>query len=223
MKITIYVPPKRGAEGARATAYHEAGHAVVGIALGLNIDSVSMRRRKGRFGPEQASVVFTEYWGVKNFGLRARFEFAKSYVTCMFAGYEAQRLVDSDLVSTFTAEGDRKNAVCFLPEEKLFPDGRPKYIRGCKKFGDEAYWRWLDNRQKDARRIVRREKAAIAAVARTLMTAEKKDFTHDEIEESLNPLLTRQSCILRERIHFAPCFAKLRRKLEVAAGRTKSA
>lgn len=208
-KYGIY-PPQRGPEEVRAFAYHEAGHAVAAIALGLRITSVQMRERKVRGRTAAATVCIFEAWKRKEFGQHVRFEFAKLAVTYLFAGYEAQRLVDSYLFSTLAADDDITQAAYLLHEAKLFPDGRPKYIRGCKKLGDEAYWRWLDKRQKEARRVVRWEKAAIAAVAREFMRRNAKEFSHEEIEAIVEPLLTEKSLNFREKIDSARCFDELR-------------
>jgi hypothetical protein len=210
-KTGIY-PPKRGPEEARAIAYHEAGHAVVAIVLGLRITSVQLKERRVRGGIAAATVYILDAWKWKDFGPRLRFEFAKLAVTFFFAGYEAQRLVDSTLFSTLMADDDTTQAAYLLHQAKVFPDGRPKYIRGCNKLGDETYWRWLDNRQKEARRIVRWERAAVGAVAIELMRKKRGSFSHEEIEAIVKPLLTSKSLNLRERIYSARGFEELRRR-----------
>ena len=201
-------PYERGHEEALVIAHHEAGHAVVAVALGLKINFAEMRERETPLGMVVAEVNVADYWNSKVFGQRERFEFAKRGITMLFAGAEAQRLMDDYLFVTLNAINDLLVAGDLIPTAKIFPDGRPKYIRGCNYFGDIAYWSWLNNRQKDARRIVRREKAAIEAVAHKFMQAKGRVFTHEEIEEIVNPLLTRISLDCRDKFYSNPNLAK---------------
>jgi hypothetical protein len=141
----------------QATAYHEAGHAVVSLALGLAIDRISIAAGRGYTG----SCTGPSVLGYEAANPREQRSIARALILSCYAGMHAQRLVDAD-----------------APEEQGFDDDADAFNlssecavlpRSCQTVGDEQHIAYLDRLRAEAGRLVRRHQQAIRVLAETLL------------------------------------------------------
>ena len=141
----------------RCTAYHEAGHAVMSIVLGLSVNSVTIVRSRDSLGCVKSPPVL----GYEDRTRSGRRRLARAHIVSSYAGLEAQKLVDPD-PKDFAGEHDDENARWLSREYHVFPR-----ILNC--VGDEYHEAYLERLRGEARRLVRKHRPAIDAVAEALL------------------------------------------------------
>jgi ATP-dependent Zn protease len=167
--------PERSDEELRATAYHEAGHVVIAIALGLTVKKVSI-------------VPGQDYNGVcvqpnlVGYHLRDRRDAEdtlKKIIISLYAAMPAQRLVDPDPPEFHGAPDEEDaNELC-LRHAILLRRGRRAF--------DEFRQAYLGRRRVDARRLVRKHRKAIEEFAEILLL--RQELGGEEAEQLIEPLL----------------------------------
>lgn len=142
------------------TAYHEAGHAVVLLHYGLTPDSVSIRPAEDYFGivKHPSPLMFNCS------SLRERRSLAKDMIVGCYAGLEAERMVNPQ-APDFHGDGDEQNVFDLCRSYGVVP-------RGCGFIGDEVHRTYLEGLRRRARRLVRRLRPTINALAQTLLEKE---------------------------------------------------
>ena len=161
----------------RATAYHEAGHAVITIAQGLEIHKVSIVPGEGYNG-------FCEKPGVSAYldddskDRKLPLSIARKLIIGIYAGMPAERLVDPDAPDSHGADDDK------APKERK--DLRAVVPRGSFP-NDEYHNERLDKLRAEAKRQVKRHQHAIAKLAEALL--ERQELTHEEAVQIIRPLL----------------------------------
>lgn len=107
MKAGIYARvsagPATGAKFRRSYAYHEVGHAVAAVALGLRVESVSLHPDKSRRGPDWYSAARTTIRQGENM-------YGDEGVIVLLAGAAAQKKHAPSSMRRDTATGDREKA-----------------------------------------------------------------------------------------------------------------
>lgn len=170
-------PIKRTPEDLRATAYHEAGHAVVTFAQGLTIDTVSIIPAEDYNGiclePSVLGYRF-ESW-------RDRRAIARALIVVCYAGMHAQRLVDPN-AADWHGDGDESDAFQLSQNYEVLP-------RYCSWVGDDAHDRYLDRLRQEAKRLVMKHRTAIAALAEALL--QEKEVDRSAAEAIVEPLLNK--------------------------------
>jgi hypothetical protein len=167
----------------RATAYHEAGHAVANVALGLAINKVSIIPGEDHHGLDYTGICVSP--GVLDYHypsagvVREQRAVARAHIVACYAGMAAQRLVDPHRPDEHAA-GDEENAMELSRLFGVFP-------RGCSRVGDEAHLRYLDKLRAEARRLVRKHWRAVAELAEELLQCEV--LSGPEAEKIIRPLL----------------------------------
>jgi ATP-dependent Zn protease len=141
----------------RATAMHEAGHAVVAVYFGLGIDSVSIEAD----GDSAGRVAHPPPLFYAHAGRRAVKQTARQMVVGLYAGIIAERLYDPE-APDIHAEKDETEAWS-LPRDYAIR------IPGCAYVGDEVYDRYLGQRRNEARKLVIRLRRVIEALADELL------------------------------------------------------
>ena len=153
----------------RATAYHEAGHAAVHHHFGHQIELISIQPdpESGSLGHARSSLF--NFYGINRRDLR---RVVREHVIASYAGFEAEVRVSPYADREVSAGVDESIAFNLPREFEVFP-------RGCSQVGDDGYWRWLEQRRKDARRLVRSIWPSIEIVASALL--EKETLTGDQL------------------------------------------
>jgi ATP-dependent Zn protease len=159
----------------RATAYHEAGHAVAHLALGRTNDKVSIIPGEG-FNDQCDSAGVGGYYYVNACQRRA---LIRDLIIGCYAGLEAQCFVDPNPKDCHGA-GDDRRAFQLSREHEVLPR-RLGYI------GDQYHMAFLDRLRVQARRLVRRHRDAVAALAEELLR--RKEMDGAEVERLLAPML----------------------------------
>ena len=152
---------KRTPQDLRATAYHEAGHAVANIAQGLTIDTVSIIPGKGYHG----MCISPSVWEYDAASTRERRAIGRMIIIGCYAGMHAQRIVEPG--AKFGAEGDEHQA--FQASRKWCV--LPRY----SSVGDDAHLKYLGRLKRESRRLVNRHRDAIAALAKELLRKQELD------------------------------------------------
>jgi|SRR6266850_5925118 len=168
-----------------ATAFHEAGHAVVAILQGLHVEAVSVRRR----GDANGSCLRPSLIMYNGCDPRERKELARSSIITNYAGIEAERLFDSN-APEWHGKADFENAFNTSREYAVLP-------RNCAIIGDDAHLKYLQRLRVKARQLVGRHRSTIEKVAdllirqRTLALSEdeKDRLTGQEVEQSIEKIL----------------------------------
>jgi len=149
-------------------AYHEAGHAVVALAEGLHVKSVSIRR-----GSEGLSDSMSFYvYGYHFRNGREKRMIARSCILGVLAGLAAERQYfpetpETPVVDDFEVAFEISHEFAVLP-------------RSARTIGDDAHLAYLDRLQKEAARLLHKHGPAVVAVAKALL--EKKTLQADELE-----------------------------------------
>src|SRR4029079_8788244 len=166
-QVEISGPPRRVAKPTqtrrrakhKAVAFHEAGHAVAAVVLGVDITGVTVRQ-----GEDYAGIAFLCAEGADRIGTTPeRREKLRHEARATLCGTWAERLTGAR-PTRFSWESDYWLAI----EALACMDGR----RVLKDFGAE----WVA-----ARRFVQGHKRAIAAVAHALM--EQRHLTGEQVRE----------------------------------------
>jgi ATP-dependent Zn protease len=88
----VATPRKRSLKERRATAYHEAGHAVVDVVLGLTVNKVSIVQGKYHKGSCRGPGLQGYHFWTR----REAQDFAKAIIISFYTGMPAERLFDPD-------------------------------------------------------------------------------------------------------------------------------
>ena len=152
-----------------STAYHEAGHAVAVLVYGLPINTITIRETEDSFGHvlKPSPMMF-------EVGKRKRNQIVRQYIVSSYAGYEAERRFDPERADEGLSQDDLNNA-WNLPREWELP------IRGCSYIGDEAYERYLDRQQRQARALVTKHWRFVEMLAQALL--ERETLTGEDVED----------------------------------------
>ena len=155
----------RDPDALRATAYHEAGHAVAEVVQGLSVSSASIVADAdddslGRcYSPPVLGYEFNS--------AREQRQVARASIVGCYAGVEAQRLVDP-APADFHGQADDEQAFAVSREYAVLP-------RSCEFVGDDAHMAYLERLRREARRLVRKHRRAVEAVAEALLQHETLD------------------------------------------------
>lgn len=139
----------------RATAIHEAGHAVSLMALGLTIDSVSIVPTEKYSGIANSPGLLGYYADTRP----ERAAIARSQVIHAYAGYEAEKRYNKNADPLYSQSD----------EEAAFDRLREYPPRNCRHIGDEAYKAALERLRRKARRLVKVHWLEIERLADVLM------------------------------------------------------
>jgi ATP-dependent Zn protease len=156
-------------------AYHEAGHAVVGIALGLAVKHVEI----GREGTSLGRCLAPTPLGYHAASRREQRSIARDEILATYAGLAAERLIDPDAPDYHGADDD-EYAFDLSRQFEVMP-------RRCSYVGDDAHDAYLARLRREAGRLVLRHRSAIAALAETLL--QRKRLEGPEVEAIVKPLL----------------------------------
>jgi ATP-dependent Zn protease len=168
---------KRSDKELQATAYHEAGHAVITIAQGLTIDTVSIIPG----GYFNGRCIQPTVYGYDRSNKREDRSIARALIISTYAGMHAQRLVDPDAPS-FHGDKDESDAFDLSREHGVFP-------RYMDFVGDECHRAYLDKLRLEARRLVNRYCKSIEKLAELLL--QRKTLERPEVEQLIESLLDR--------------------------------
>ncbi len=126
-----------------ATAYHEAGHAVVQWHFGLPIFTVTII-------PEGDSLGSVAHPPITMIDMpasrRERRAAARQMILACFAGLHAERLIRPD-AEEWRGQSDDDNAFDLSVEHGLLP-------RSCGHVGDESHLAYLDRMKRESGRLV---------------------------------------------------------------------
>jgi hypothetical protein len=151
------------------TCWHEAGHAVAHIVQGLTIGEVNVIETDTTTGCcIHASPMM---YDVSN--SRERRAIARKCIVTLFAGMEAERLVDPD-APDHHADADQKEAFAVSVQYHVFP-------RVCRRVGDYAHLAYLDKLRIEARRLVKKHREQIELLAIELKA--RRRLSHEEAEQ----------------------------------------
>ncbi|HEY4393211.1 MAG TPA: hypothetical protein VGP64_04080 [Polyangia bacterium] len=143
-----------------ATAFHEAGHAIVAVYFGIPPTSVSIvpaaDGSAGRMCHPSPLIFEAE-------SRRDRRSLVRQMILVSYAGIGAQRLVEPE-APEWQAENDFANAFELSREHAVLP-------RGCSWVGDEAHGAYLDRLRRESARLVRRLAVPISFFAEALLVA----------------------------------------------------
>ena len=160
---------KRTVGDRRATAYHEAGHAVIAVAQGLAINKVSVIPGQDYYGV----CVHPSVYGYSFSTKRERRSIARGIIVSIYAGMHGQRLVDPDPQAVHGGDDDN-HAFELSREFEVFP-------RRCNLVGDDRHYAYLDRLSGEARRLVKKHRSVIEKLAELLLV--RKELGGTEAEE----------------------------------------
>jgi ATP-dependent Zn protease len=158
------------------TAYHEAGHAVAALALGLSVNTISIVPDPD--GECAGFVLSPGVLGYETSSSREQKEIARRCIVRLYAGMEAQRLVDPD-PADYHDEDDEDNAFDLAREYALGPRGG--------HVGDDRHRDYLERLRVKARRLIHRHRAAVDRLAEELLA--HKELSGAEVERIVRPFL----------------------------------
>jgi ATP-dependent Zn protease len=174
-------PEERHPWDVRATAYHEAGHAVVMLAFGLEIDEATISPDAER--DSNGHISHPPPLGYITTGVRDRRSLVRAMILSSYAGMEAERLVDPD-APHYHGAGDADTAFYLSRTYEVLP-------RKMEYVGDDAHWRFLDRLKSEARHIVHDLRGPIGRLADELLS--KTRLTGAEVEALVAPMLSTSS------------------------------
>jgi ATP-dependent Zn protease len=163
-------------EALRATAYHEAGHAVANLVQGLTVDRVSIIPGEGFNGRCRSPGAL----GYRFSNARQRRAIGRAIIVACYGGIEAERFIDPG-APEYHADDDMAIAL----EQSRLLEVFPRYMR---RVGDEWHMAYLERLRGEARRLVKRHRAAVAALAEELLCREELDGA--QVEELLSGFLS---------------------------------
>jgi ATP-dependent Zn protease len=159
----------RTAEALRATAFHEAGHVVVSLALGVHVKSVTIQASEDAYG----RCIHPSIYNYEAHTRRERRALARDCILVCYAGLPAQRLVDPSLRPN-GCDQDEKDAAEISRRFEVFP-------RSLKCVGDDTHRAFLDRLRQESARLVKRHKEAIRLLAEELLR--RTTMSTNEIEQ----------------------------------------
>jgi ATP-dependent Zn protease len=166
---------RRTPERRLATAYHEAGHAVVHALLGLTNHKVSIRPE----GADDGQCLTPSVPQCTARTWREQRSIARKQIVGCYAGLYAERLVDP-YAPDWRGREDEDNARFLSRTFEVFP-------RNFSYVGDSEHLRFLDKLRAESRRLVHQYREAIAAVAEQLLR--KKELDGEEVKQIIEPYL----------------------------------
>ena len=172
------VPPEeRQPWEIRATAYHEAGHAVVMLAFGLEINEVTISPDAER--DSNGHISHPPPLGYTTSSMRDQRSLVRAMILSSYAGMEAERMVDPD-APDYHGAGDTETAFSLSRMYGVLPR-RMEYV------GDDAHWRFLDRLKSESRYLVRSLRGPIGRLADELLS--KATLTGPEVDALVGPML----------------------------------
>jgi hypothetical protein len=168
-------PRKLTDKEACALACHEAGHAVVTIALGLTITRVSIVQGEKHYGLCSGPSVLD--YPAEN--RREQRSIVRDHIRSLFAGMHAEWLIDPD-APEFHGESDERHAFELSLKYEVYP-------RDCGRVGDDRHWAYLDRLSKESRRLVKKHWRAIEQFALVLL--QRQEVGGAEAKQFIEPLL----------------------------------
>jgi|HubBroStandDraft_6_1064221.scaffolds.fasta_scaffold526890_2 hypothetical protein len=171
------------------SAWHEAGHAVVALALGFSLDAVSIERSATAGG--YADVLAPTEWGARfretargsgAFRLveRKRLTGGKAAIQKMiiytFAGFAAQRL-KNPRASTSGIAQDFEDIISWSKRYRVLPPGRRKFV------DDDQHRIFLHNFEREAQRLVKKLRGPIEKLA--LLLLRRQTLTGAEVKRAV--------------------------------------
>jgi len=137
-------------------AHHQAGHVVASWVRGLHVDGVSISPKGNDLGRVAVPPIF-ECGCVDR---REERRMARAHIVASYAGMAAERLHDPR--SPCREDRDAETALWLSERFRVFPR-RMTYV------GDGHHVRYLDGLRVEARRLVRRRRRVVEAVAEVLL------------------------------------------------------
>jgi hypothetical protein len=168
---------RRSAAALRATALHEAGHAVVHLYFGLPIIRVTIDPD----GDVLGSMAHHSPMMIDVPSGRGRRQIARQMILGCFAGLHAQRLVDTHAPECHGSE-DVHNAWTLSRDYGVLP-------RWCDYIGDDAHADFMNRLQMESRRLVQRLRVPIEILAEHLLLS--RTMIAEEVESVITPHLVR--------------------------------
>lgn len=171
----------RASNDHRNTAYHEAGHVVVSVALGFPIDKVTIKRHRdplwGVFLGETARPGLRTLEGAAE--PREFRRMVRDSIISTYAGFEAELICDPG--------ANPKHAKHDWDEAWSAPSHYSVFPRGCRQVGDEVYEAFLLRQRQTARLLARKHWRAIEAVAEALLR--RGTLSGEEVQAIALPFL----------------------------------
>lgn len=162
---------KTGDQGRMATAFHEAGHAVIGRKLGLACGEATIIADDESLG----GAIVGNPLRTWERGDGSRRALVDAFCITLFAGAEAERLFSQE--THCGDEEDRERITGILKEVG---------ISGASYVGDDIWERYETRLQRQARNQVRLHRIEIERVAEALF--ERGTLTSDEIAGMLDDM-----------------------------------
>lgn len=158
-----------------ATAYHEAGHAIVLTFKEFPVERVSIVPADHFHGV----CVHPSVYAFSVNTARERRQLVRDGMIAAYAGLPAARLV-CPTVPDWTAEQDLDDAMQLSIDHNVLP-------RSCVYMGDKAHLKYLARLQREARQLVHRFQLAIKLFAEQLL--ERHDLSGPELAQLLKSLV----------------------------------
>jgi hypothetical protein len=159
------------------TAYHEAGHAVVAIHLGLARQNITIKPDKDYLGCVTGP---NPRFGYDVSSKRQRNSIFRDEIISLYAGAEAEKIMNPNFDATMSADDDNQ----------AFDLLRNYPVRGCSFVGDDVYLAYLEKLRREARRVVRQLWPAIEIIAQELQRRGELN------SEEVIALYEREKCLI---------------------------
>ena len=156
----------------KRTAHHEAGHAVIRLANGLDFHTLTIIPDTDSIGRVRWSTVMDYDVETK----RERRAIARSFIIALYAGFEAERQYDPAADATLSANDD--DAAFEISQTCGVLPRTASYV------GDDVHIRYLNRLRAEARKLVRIEWPKIVYLAEALL-AGSGTMTRAEVEALL--------------------------------------
>ncbi|MGO9665730.1 MAG: hypothetical protein ACLP66_20765 [Polyangia bacterium] len=162
----------------KATAYHEAGHAVLMAYFGLGFSDVTIAPDAER--DSDGHITHPSPLGYEGCdGKRERRAVARQLILMAYAGVAAERLIQPD-APDYHGASDEENAFQLSRTYGVQP-------RHLSFVGDAQHWEFLGRLQNEARGLVLRLRAPIAKLADELLS--RTTLTWAEVEAVVGPMI----------------------------------
>jgi len=163
----------------RATAFHEAGHAVVALYFGYLFDEVTILPSAGHDSYGHITHAPPLLYDCRN--AREQKTLARQMILSAYAGNPAERLIDPT-APDFHGAADDDGAFSLSCDYHVFPRRRSVGF-----VGDDIHMAYLGRLKREARRLVSMLRTPIEKLAETLL--ERTTLTGKEANEIVRPLL----------------------------------
>ncbi len=163
------------------TAFHEAGHAVASIGLGLSFEYVTIVPD----GDSLGSMLHPGVMGYHSQSKTDQKKLARDLMLACYAGFQAEKRYISD-ANEDLAEADYDNAFFLSRTYQVFP-------RSMNFVGDDFHHAFLDRLKREAGKLVLTHWSAIETIAKALLEKQTLSFeeAYDVIRKEHPYLLTR--------------------------------